>query len=121
MSDAFYIDIRDNTVVPLLTEFGTTFSVVTPGTYDARTLRTSEPTTRTVTGLVSDGSFVNQLVQSEGANKQWTSQRILLLTPDADVDRNEKIIVDGLEHSLSNVETIKPANINVLYILDLSK
>lgn len=121
MSDAFYIDIRDNTVDPLLVEFGTTYTVVTPGTFDKRTLRTSDPTTRSVIGLVSNGSFANDLLQGEGAVKQWTSQRVLLLSSAADVARNERIVVDGVEHSLENVEEIKPANVNVLYILDLER
>lgn len=119
MSDAFYIDIRDNTVIPLLTEFGTTYNVVTPGAVD-NTDYSQQPDTQTpVIGLISDGSFVNNLLESEGAIRQWTSQRILLLVPDAAVERGVKIIVDGMEHDLSKLEKIQPANINVLYILDL--
>ncbi len=121
MSDAFYIDIRDNTVDPLIAEFGTTYTVVTPGTYDKFSMTTGVETRRDVLGLVSDGSFVNSLVNSEGANNQWVSQRVLLLTASAAVTVNEKIIVDAVEHDLSKVEKIQPANVNVLYVLDLSR
>lgn len=119
MSDAFYIDIRDNTVIPLLAEYGQPYNVVIGGKQDPATLTVSPPSLHPVMGLISDGQFVNSLVQPEGAGKQWLSNRMLLLIPDPIVEQASSVLIDGKEHDLKSVKRIQPAAVNVLYILDL--
>lgn len=122
MSDQFYLDLIEE-INPIIDEFGTTYTIHTPGTYDEATLTTSAPTTRTAVGLVADSQTLNGLglsSPSDAQTLQWTNTRNLLLQASANIQPGESVTVDGKVHELNNAQTIKPANIVVLYILDLS-
>lgn len=116
----FYSDLVAETVIPLLEEFGTSFTVRTPQTYDPATADVSgDQTTRTVTGIVDKNFNIRQIfAESSGS---WLSTKMLILSPLANILPNEEIQVDGLWTSCENIETLKPADTVLLYMLDITR
>ena len=127
MSDAFYIEIRDDTVIPLLDEFGTTYTVRAQGVYNPDTGSNAPTTTRQVQGVVADQTMTMGLAASIGNTVQevggttWIGRKNLLLSPTANLLPNEEVEVDGKWYPVSVINELKPANIIVLYILDLTR
>ena len=117
-SDAFYIEIRDE-VDAVLDELGTTYTVRTPGEYDPDELETGAGSTRTVGGLVADQQTVVQLVGDQGAN--WIGKKTLILKASSAPKTNEEVQVDGNWFPLSKLVPIKPADIIVVYMLDVTR
>lgn len=122
-SDAFYQDLLTNTVIPLINEYGTAYSVISPVVTDPETLEPSTPETNFVQGLVTDSNYLNGFVGNisdvSGGVKQWKSSQVLILLPDPAVIRNASVSVNGKTHSLTNINELKPANVLVLYTLEL--
>jgi hypothetical protein len=125
MSDQFYLELLVD-VNSVIDEFGTTYQVKSPAQYSEETMSTTPGTVRSVIGLVSDQSVLSNFASVgvsagiEATSQIWVSKKVLLLKASANVLFNETITVDGKEYPLSKVEKIKPANVNLLYILDLT-
>lgn len=120
-SDATYLAIVED-VNDALDALGTTYTVRAKGTYDSATLSTSPGAERTVTGLVADAElmsgFAGALLPAESL--AWVAKRALLLSPAANPQSGESIQVDGRWFSMDKIKTLKPADITLLYILDVS-
>ena len=117
LSDAFYNEIAEE-LVAVFSELGTTYTVRTPGAYDEDTLETAAPSTRTVVGLVADQQTALQLTGEGGT---WVATKTLILRNDAIPLPSEEIQVDGVWFPLSKVVPIKPAEIAVVYLLDVTR
>lgn len=124
VSDAFYNDIKLE-VDALLADLGTTYSVRGQGSYDPATLST-EPAAapRAVVGLVaSEAASFNlgaQIFAVAATSANWANKKTLLLTAAANPAPKEEIQVDGQWFPLSKVVPIKPADVVLLYMLDVS-
>ena len=123
-SDAFYIEIREE-VDGVLAELGTEYSVRGPGQYDPSTLKRGKEAARTVVGLVADqkvahslGSMAFPITETSAF---WKASKSLILKADSDPKPEEEVFVDGQWHSLSMARPIKPADVVVVYMLDLSR
>lgn len=125
-SDAFYIEVRDEATA-VIKEFGTNYNIrKTGGTFDPATLTTGpKGATRSVTGLVADGQFAfnlySQIYAVSETSAMWIGKRNLLLTFDAAPAIDEEIQVDGVWFNLGRIEPVKPAEIVVIYILDVTR
>lgn len=117
-SDAFYKQVIAD-IAPVFTELGTTYTVSTPGAYDELTLTTAPATTRNVVGLVADQQTAVEFAGLAGAT--WVATKTLILTADANPRQGEEITVDGRTYPLDKIVPIKPADIVVIYMLDVSK
>lgn len=118
MSDEFYLDLLEE-VTETVQEFGTTYKVVGVSQYDETTMTTLPATERTVVGLVADQQLANQLMSDQGAS--WIAVKSLLLTADANPQPGERVEVDGVLYPLDKLMEIKPANITLLYMLDVTR
>lgn len=117
-SDPFYNELVNETVIPVIEEFGAEFTIRSPGQYDEATLTTGAESQRTAFGLVATGQIAAAMRE---AGVEITSTRNLLLVPSANVQPEDEVFVDGKWFPFTNVESIKPADIIVLYILDLTR
>lgn len=125
MSDVFY-----NTLLPKINQtverFGTTYNVEGDRLYDADTMTTLEPIKRSVQGLVSDGQLFNGLggatqnPNRDASNISWVGKRVLILSPSANIKPGERVQFEGKWYPFSNINELKPANITLLYILDVT-
>lgn len=123
-SDQFYLDVVED-VEAVLAEFGKDFQVRDTTSYNPDTLSSGNAEPRWVTGLVADQSnefgALAQSVAGAGSGNEWYMKKGLLLSPSASIQPSEEVHVDGEWHPLSKVTTIKPADIVVLYVLDLTR
>lgn len=117
-SDAFYIELRDETVIPLLEEFGTVYTVRAKGTYNAGEV--VEGATRTVKGVVADQNELASIDPSTGS-ASWVGKKNLLLDPNVAFLPDEEIQVNGKWYPSSDVNELKPGDITVMYILDVTR
>ena len=115
-SDAFYNELLAD-VNETLEEFGTEYTVRSPGVYDGTELESTPSTNRKVTGLVSTGNEMHILAGESG----WVSTKTLLLTAGAAPKAGEEVQVDGKWFPLSKLTAIKPADVVVLYMLDVAR
>lgn len=116
-SDAFYNDIV-TTVDGVLAELGTTYTVRAAGTYNEATLETAAGATRTVTGLVATQDFTQQVIMDAA---DWHARKTLILSASAAPQEGEEVQVDGIWYPLSKLVPIKPADVTVVYLLDVTK
>ena len=116
-SDAFYSEIKQE-VDAVLAELGTQYAVRTEGAYDPTTLSTATGVPRTVTGLVADQKAAMSFTGGQGV---WIGERSLILTAEAAPLPGEEVGVDGRWFPLSKVVPIKPADVVVAYILDVTR
>lgn len=117
-SDAFYQSIVTE-VDAVIQELGTTYQVRTRGAYNPATLTTEAPgAPRPVVGIVANQQFAQQLVQGDAS---WVASKSLILTAAAKPLPTEEVEVDGTWYTLESVTPIKPADIVVIYMLDISK
>lgn len=121
-NDAFYNELIQE-VLPLLKEYGTTYSVrgVTP--YDPSTMTGGESSTRTVKGLDTNG-FISSELGSDvgGANRGGAfilGHHTLIVEPSADLKQTDQIQVDGTWHNCNRLQAIKPGNIVVMYLVTI--
>lgn len=123
-SDQFYIELRDE-VDGLLEELGTSFEVRGIDSFDDQSLTVSKTEQRTVDGVVADQSlsfgFLANTSFLDNASPEWLSTKNLILTAASNPLENEEILVDGKWFPLSKINPIKPADITVVFILDVSK
>lgn len=123
-SDAFYIELRDETVIPLLEEFGTTYTVRADSTYDPSTGDTTLGATRTVKGVIADESMTKGLLVNAGAEASentWIGRKNALLDPTVAFAPNEEIQINGQWYPSSKVQPLQPGDIIVMYIVDLTR
>lgn len=125
-SDAFYKELLPE-ITAALNDYGKAYQVRSKGLMNEETRLVAPGVTRSVQGLVSDGSIVSNIGsvgQNSGleANRvQWVGKKVILLAPNLKPNKTDEINVDGVWLSLSKIVELKPANIVLLYILDLTK
>jgi hypothetical protein len=117
-SDGFYNEIIAE-LVPVFADLGKQYTVKAQGVYDPATMTTPDGATRTVWGLVADEQTMLQNFGSTGGT--WTASKTLVIRSDANPLPGESIEVDGNWFPLSNVVPIKPADVTVVYLMDVSK
>ena len=117
-SDSFYLEVKAE-VDTVLDELGTSYQVRGQGAYDPDELESVPAAPRAVSGLVADQQTVLQLAGEAGAT--WVATRTLILKADAAPQEGEEIQVDGKWYPLSKLVPIKPAEITVVYLLDVSR
>ncbi|QDP52361.1 MAG: hypothetical protein Unbinned4162contig1001_61 [Prokaryotic dsDNA virus sp.] len=120
-SDAFYNEIVAE-VDAVLLELGKSYDVMGEGVYNNTTLTTTDGPVRPVTGLVADQQTSLQIgaISGNTGDYSWLGAKNLLLSPSANPQPDERINVDGVWYELNNIVEIKPADVAVLYILDIS-
>lgn len=116
-SDAFYLELV-TTVEEALREFGASYSVRGPGIYNSETMTREPRAPREVMGLVSTDQVTAQLAQAVGT---WIGRKSILLAPSANPKEDEEIQFEGEWFSLSKIEAVKPADIVVIYTLDVTR
>lgn len=123
-SDAFYNEIKVE-VDELLAELGTTYNVRSEGAYDTDLLTTSPGATRTVTGIVANQQFVNSvsaiLFPVGEASATWIAKKTLILTAESSPLPGEDVQVDGDWFPLAKSVPIKPADVVVVFMLDVTR
>lgn len=123
-SDAFYTEIVAE-VDAVLAELGTTYTVRAAGEYDPSTLEAGDGAGRTVVGLVATQQVINNMgVQSfavSASAQNWKSAKTLILSASANPQQGEEVLVDGVWFPLNKVVEIKPADVTVVYLLDVAK
>lgn len=110
-SDTFYNELLPD-VQEAIESYGTIYTVNSPSVYNPLTQSTTPGSTREVKGLVSEGDALG--------SSTWEGKKVCILDPAANFMENESVVIDGVTYPASKIETVKPANIVVLYILDLS-
>lgn len=113
-SDALYIGLTSD-VNDLIDELGTSYTIYTPGVYDPATLTTGAETSRLVDGVVTD----QPTLFSSPAD--WVANKTLVMKAASNPDELEEVVVDGKRYPMTMVEKIKPAEITVAYMLDVSR
>lgn len=125
MSDQFYLNLLPK-VNQTVQRFGTKYKVRGQASYNEETMTTGEPVGREVTGLVSDGELLNNMggaTQNPNRsleNISWVGKKVLILTAAAEPKQGEQVEVDGRWYPLSKIKEIKPANVVLLYLLDIT-
>ncbi|MBG89595.1 MAG: hypothetical protein CMO80_22230 [Verrucomicrobiales bacterium] len=123
-SDAFYNELLPE-INATIDEFGTSFVVKTPGSYN-EDMSVSPDTERTVQGVVADQNFQFPLGSigssgSQGQNASWSNRKQVLLKAEADIKESEHLVFEGNAYPLNKAQTIKPANVVLLYIVDVTR
>lgn len=125
-SDDFYLELIEE-IVPIIEEFGTEYQVrPVAGQFDPSTLKAGAPgASRIVKGLVdtaqSQFNLASQIYAVTASAAIKLGKKSLILLPDANPKTNEEINVDGQWFNLGKVEPVKPADVVVLYMLDITK
>ncbi|QJI53352.1 head-closure protein [Alteromonas phage vB_AcoS-R7M] len=123
-SDPFYNSLV-STVETLLAKYGATYTIRSKGVTDPVTLQTSSGATRSCVGVVSDSSMGSNLAGQLGSilssSVENTSLRSLLLPASASIQAGEEIQVDGQWFDLKRAKPLKPADVTLMYTLELSR
>lgn len=123
-SDEFYQEILIE-VNAVIDELGTQFNVRRDGVYDSDTLTTGAPTSRSVDGVIVDNTQATAIAGSfnviDATSLSWIGKKMLLLKASAAPEPKEEIEVDGAWYPLDRLVTIKPADVVLLYMLDVSR
>lgn len=123
-SDSFYEEIVLE-VNDVLDELGTTYVISTPGNYNDALMGNLPSTERNVVGLVGDQSIAISVASMAGsglsADASWMSTKVLILKADSLPVPTESVIVEGVSFPLTKLIAIKPADITVVYMLDVSR
>lgn len=114
-SDSFYYELQEE-VVGVLRDFGTEYNIVTPGQYDEETMTCGPETARVCQGIVADQQFASQL-----APNGWMATKTLILPHTASPEQGEQVIVEGRPYPLTAIVQVKPADVVVCYMLDVSR
>lgn len=114
-SDLFYYELQEE-VNLVLAEYGKLYRVTGGGVYNEQTMMKEGQSVRDVQGIVADQSFANQL-----APTGWTAVSTLIMSAEANPKAGESVEVDGKLYPLSACQTIKPADVVVCYMLDVSR
>lgn len=121
-SDSFYQEVVLD-VNQVIDDLGTSYTIRGRGTYDPNSLSTGSGSTRSADGLVAERELANALAGKSGGeeNNDWMGKRTLILKANADPKPQEEIQVDGKWYPLNNLKPIKPADVVVVYMLDVSR
>lgn len=122
-SDAFYNGIIAK-IGPVFAKLGTSYAVRSPAQFNEETLASTPGNTRSVTGIVADQQTTRELGGQAWRNMdsgEWVATKTLILLPDAKPQPKEEVQVDGKWYSLDKLVPIKPADVTVIYMLDVSK
>lgn len=123
-SDAFYEELVSE-VNEIIAELGTTYVVKSGGKYNPETMGVDPSTERGVNGLIADNATALTIGSMGGFQSgdapSWQGKRILILTADAQIKENESVVVDGVDFPATKIETIKPADVVLLYIVDITR
>lgn len=114
-SDSFYYELQEE-VDGVIREFGTTFQVKGVGKYNDDTMTVEPAASRTVDGVVADQQFASQL-----APNGWNASKSLILPASANPAQGEEVQVDGKWYPLSAIMPVKPADVVVCYMLDVTR
>jgi|GEM_PF-3792444 len=117
-SDSFYQGLVVE-VNEILDSFGKVFAVRGLAAYDADELSALPDTQRSVTGIVADQQTVLALAGDAGAT--WVATKTLILKATAAPETGEEVQVDSKWYPLSKLVPIKPAEIVVVYLLDVTR
>ncbi|QQM14074.1 hypothetical protein pVco14_024 [Vibrio phage pVco-14] len=122
-SDAFYNGIIAK-IAPVFEKLGTSFAVRAPAQFNEETLSKTPGQTRSVAGIVADQQTTLELTGQAWRGMdggEWVATKSLILPANAKPLPSEEIQVDGKWFSLSKVVAVKPADVTVIYLLDVSK
>lgn len=123
-SDEFYQEILIE-VNAVIDELGTQFNVRRDGVYDSDTLTTGAPISQSVDGVIVDNTQATAIAGSfnviDATSLSWIGKKMLLLKASASPQPKEEIEVDGAWYPLDRLVTIKPADVVLLYMLDVSR
>ncbi|ANO57512.1 hypothetical protein [Vibrio phage vB_VhaS-tm] len=119
-SDAFYNGIIAK-IAPVFAKLGTSFAVRSPAQLNEETLSKTPGQTRSVVGVVADQQTALELGAFAGETVEWKATKTLILPSDAKPQPKEEVQVDGKWYSLDKVMPVKPADVTVIYMLDVSK
>lgn len=119
-SDAFYQEIVAE-VNAVLEELGTTYSVRGHTEYDPDQLERVAAPPRTVVGLVADQEMAVSMVGTGDGGPTWIGKKTLIMRADANPRPEEEVEVDGKWYPLTKAKAIQPADVVVVYMLDVSK
>lgn len=118
LSDAFYLRLR-NKADKLIHKFGKQFTKSSQGGFDTKTLKALPNTTEQVWGvLVNDAATLQTFTGDTGAT--WTASKTLILSAATKIKPTDSIRVENNDYSLATITTIKPADVVVAYLLDIS-
>lgn len=117
-SDPLYLKFRAK-ADKLLRRFGTQFNVVSQGYYDEETLTSMEGETTKAWGVLTNDKAMLQSFAGD-LGETWSATKTLILSAERKYLPTDQVKVEGKTYSLSNLETIKPADIIVVYLLDVS-
>jgi hypothetical protein len=116
-SDSFYNELKED-VLQIAKDYGAEFNVQGAGVTDLSTQTMQEGSIRKVWGIITD-SKVQELT---GMNSViWEARKTLIMPYTAEPKNGEQVIVDGIKYPLNKVTTIKPAEVIVVYLLDVSE
>lgn len=118
LSDDFYIEMQ-GVADKLIAEFGGQFNVRGPSAFDETTLERTKGAERVVNGVVTTQDVARAYKESSTAT-DWTASRYFLADHNALIVQDEEVQVDGIWYPANKFETIKPADILVVYMLALA-
>ena len=117
-SDAFYIRLRDK-ADKIIHKFGKQFQKVSQGSFDPKTLTSLPTTSEPVWGiLANDANTIRDLAGE--VTGTWTASKTLILSAATKIKATDSIRVENQDYSLANIVTVKPADVIVVYLLDVS-
>ncbi|UZT28683.1 hypothetical protein pD_gene0076 [Vibrio phage 033B] len=118
-SDAFYLELQAE-ATEVIIEHGKEFDIYAEGTFDPEEGEETSPgPTRRVWGLVADQQTA--MAMADGSGMQWVAKKSLIVVHSASPKEGEEVEVDGKRFPMSALEPVKPANIVVIYMLDLTR
>lgn len=124
LSDAFYNELIPE-VDQIIDDLGTTYEIETPGLYNEHTLSNNPPAKRPVDGLIADQSVAISVANMAGSglssDATWMGKKVLILKSNAHPKPTESILIDGLSYPLTKVVPIRPADVTVVYMLDITR
>jgi len=115
-SDAFYQGVIAD-IAPVFTALGRAFTVRGKATPSPATLTTTPGQGRSVTGIVADQQTARSMALGVVS---WEATKTLILSHDANPQPGETIEVDGRWFEMDKLVAIKPADIVVVYMLDVT-
>jgi hypothetical protein len=114
----FYAETKAE-VSALLSELGKLFDVRSKGVYDETTMTFGAPKTRRIYGVVADSSLATSFA-GVAVDKDMQGKRVVLLDASLNPKATDEINVDGRFFSLEKIQEVKPADVVLLYILDVT-
>jgi len=114
-SDAFYNNLL-GTVDTLIIRFGKTFNIRKRGGYDPATRTVGGSVSRTTEGVVIDAMAMREINNLDG----WHAEKTLILRASSAMDSEDEVEVDGRWFPAEKMMPIKPADVTMLYMVDVS-